>query len=168
MIARAVTHPNPRPEDIEAAVRNFGDLYCVDQNVAYLSAIDTYNILMYTHLATVVPCIPLGAYLLVRVKGDAVHKALGKAYMGLMFFTAGITVFMPAFVGPIVFGHFGWIHLLSLLVLITVPRAILDAKAGRIKAHKRRMIMLYVGALLIAGAFTFWPGRYMHSLVFGG
>jgi len=132
-----------------------------------LSTIDLYDILMYTHLATVLPCIPLGAYLLARRKGDALHRTLGKVYMALMFFTAGLTLLMPALVGPTFLGHFGWIHLLSLLVVVTVPRAIADAKAGRIKAHKRRMVMLYIGALLVAGGFTFWPGRFMHSLFFG-
>jgi len=29
------------------------------------------------------------------------------------------------------------------------------------------MIGLYVGALLIAGAFTFLPGRLMHQIFFG-
>ena len=130
-------------------------------------AMNLYEILMYVHLATVLPCIPLGAYLLARVKGDALHRTVGKVYLALMFITAGLSLFMPALVGPTILGHFGWIHLLSLLVIVTVPRAIADAKAGRIEAHKRRMVLLYIGALLVAGGFTFWPGRFMHSLFFG-
>ena len=87
--------------------------------------------------------------------------------MSLMFFTAAVSLFIPALVGPRVLGHFGWIHLLSILVIVTVPRALIDVRAGRIKAHQRRMVMLYVGALLIAGAFTLWPGRYLHGVLFG-
>jgi hypothetical protein len=30
------------------------------------------------------------------------------------------------------------------------------------------MISLYVGALVIAGGFTFVPGRIMHDVAFGG
>ena len=30
------------------------------------------------------------------------------------------------------------------------------------------MIGLYLGALLIAGLFTFVPGRIMHKVLFGG
>ncbi len=29
------------------------------------------------------------------------------------------------------------------------------------------MISMFVGALLIAGAFTFLPGRIMHAVAFG-
>jgi uncharacterized membrane protein len=29
------------------------------------------------------------------------------------------------------------------------------------------MISIFVGALVIAGLFTFWPGRIMHAVVFG-
>ncbi|MFT5923027.1 MAG: putative membrane protein [Flavobacteriales bacterium] len=41
------------------------------------------------------------------------------------------------------------------------------ARKGNIKAHKRKMILLYVGAILIAGAFTLMPGRYLHHVFFG-
>jgi len=29
------------------------------------------------------------------------------------------------------------------------------------------MILLYIGALMIAGGFTFVPGRYMYEVFFG-
>jgi uncharacterized membrane protein len=128
---------------------------------------EVYNILMYSHLLTVVPCIFLGAYLLIAFKGTARHKLLGKMYMSLMFITALITVFMPAAVGYTLFGHFGWIHLFTLLTLWTVPTAIIAARKGRIKAHKRKMLLLYFGAIIIAGGFTLVPGRYLHDLFFG-
>jgi uncharacterized membrane protein len=34
--------------------------------------------------------------------------------------------------------------------------------------HRSTMIGLYVGALVIAGLFTFVPGRIMHKVLFGG
>jgi hypothetical protein len=40
-------------------------------------------------------------------------------------------------------------------------------RQGKIKAHKSKMILLYLGALVIAGGFTFVPGSYMHELFFG-
>jgi uncharacterized membrane protein len=33
--------------------------------------------------------------------------------------------------------------------------------------HRRAMISLFLGALVIAGAFTLVPGRIMHQVVFG-
>jgi len=33
--------------------------------------------------------------------------------------------------------------------------------------HRKRMIGLFVGGLVIAGLFTFVPGRIMHAVAFG-
>jgi len=126
-----------------------------------------YSDLMYWHLVTVVPCFVIGAVLLILKKGTAVHKSFGRIYMILMIITATITLFMPAHVGPRVLNHFGWIHLFSFLTVYTVPTAYIAIKKGNVKAHKRKMILLYFGAIIIAGGFTLAPGRYLHELFFG-
>jgi uncharacterized membrane protein len=121
---------------------------------------------MFAHLVTVVPCIFIGGFLLIDYKGTTLHKMMGKVYMSLMFFTAVVTIFLPANVGPRLFNHFGWIHLFTVLTLWTVPTALMAIRKGNIKAHKRKMILLYAGAILIAGAFTLVPGRYLHEVFF--
>lgn len=125
-----------------------------------------YENLMAFHLLTVVPCVFLGAYLLLFKKGGLIHQNLGKLYMVLMLLTAFTTLFMEARVGPVFLGHFGWIHLFSFLVLWTVPTAYLAIRKGNVRKHQRKMILMYVGAILIAGGFTFAPGRYLHTLFF--
>ena len=127
----------------------------------------SYNVLMFLHLFTVLPAFIIGTISLLLKKGTQLHKVLGRIYMILMLFTAILTLFMPAAVGPSLFNHFGWIHLFSFLTIYTVPTAYIAIKKGNIKAHKRKMILLYFGALIIAGAFTFMPGRYLHSVFFG-
>ena len=127
----------------------------------------TYMQLTYLHLGSLVPAFVIGSYLLLNRKGTPVHKFLGKIYMGLMLFTAFITLFMEALVGPKFLNHFGFLHLLSLFVLYTVPTAYRAIRVGNIKLHKRKMVGLYVGALLVAGAFTLSPGRLIHSWLFG-
>jgi uncharacterized membrane protein len=124
------------------------------------------NVLMFAHLVTVVPCIFIGGFLLIAYKGTTLHKMMGKVYMSLMFFTAVVTIFLPANVGPRLFNHFGWIHLFTVLTLWTVPTALMAIRKGNVKAHKRKMILLYAGAILIAGAFTLVPGRYLHEVFF--
>jgi uncharacterized membrane protein len=126
-----------------------------------------YNDLLFIHLSTIVPCFIIGTVLLLIKKGTTVHKKLGRLYMILMMITACITLFMPAQVGPALFGHFGWIHSFSLLTIYTVPTAYIAVKKGNIKSHKRKMILLYFGAIIIAGGFTFFPGRYLHEIFFG-
>ena len=127
-----------------------------------------YNTLMFIHLFTVVPCVFLGAYGLLGKKGTPVHKNLGKIYMTLMLFTAIITLFMPANVGGRFLNHFGWIHLFSFLTIWTVPTAYTAIRKGNVRAHQRKMVLLYIGAIGIAGGFTLAPGRYLHEVFFGG
>ncbi len=126
-----------------------------------------YDSLMYLHLATVIPCFIIGTILLLIKKGTPFHKKSGRVYMVLMLITATITLFMPAKVGSSLFNHFGWIHLFSFLAIYTVPSAYFAIKKGNVKSHKRKMILLYFGAIIIAGGFTFSPGRYLHELFFG-
>ena len=126
----------------------------------------TYENLVYWHLGTVVPAFLIGTYLLVNRKGTSRHKLLGKLYMMLMMITAAITLFMPADIGPILFAPFGFIHLLSVLVLYTVPTAFFAARAGNVKRHKYNMMGLYVGGILIAGTFAMMPGRLLHEWLF--
>jgi len=83
-----------------------------------------------------------------------------------MLTTACITLFMPAKVGPQILGHFGWIHSFSLLTLYTVPTAYTAIRRGDVKAHKRKMVLLYFGAIIIAGGFTFVPGRFLYEVFF--
>ncbi|MCB9037236.1 MAG: DUF2306 domain-containing protein [Lewinellaceae bacterium] len=122
---------------------------------------------MYIHLATVVPCFFIGTMLLLMKRGTTIHKDLGKVYMVLMLVTAMVTIFMPAQVGPRVLNHFGWIHSFSFLTIYTVPTAYIAIKKGKIQTHKRKMILLYFGAIVLAGGFTLAPGRYLHEVFFG-
>ncbi len=126
-----------------------------------------YESLMYIHLLTVVPCVFIGAYLLFTKKGGNIHRLLGKIYMSLMVLTAIVALFMEARVGPKFLDHFGWVHLFCLLVLWTVPTALMAIRKGKVKVHRGKMIRLYIGAIIIAGGFTFAPGRYLYQLFFG-
>ena len=64
-------------------------------------------------------------------------------------------------------GPWSPIHLLSIFTLVTLPFAILHARRHRVSQHRNAMIMMFAGALLIAGLFTFVPGRIMHAVVLG-
>ena len=126
-----------------------------------------YHALMTWHLATILPAFVIGAWLLFRRKGSKVHRSLGKVYMILMVATALITLAMPAQVGPRLLGHFGLIHGFSLLTLCLVPTALLAARRGDISAHRKKMVGLYIGGLVIAGVFAFMPGRMLNAWVTG-
>lgn len=127
----------------------------------------TYTQLAYLHLATIVPAFAIGAFQLLRCKGTPSHKLLGRIYMLLMLATGFITLSMPAEVGPRFLNHFGFIHIFSFLALFSVPIAYFAARHGYIRAHRASMISLYLGGILIAGAFAFSPGRMLHKWLFG-
>lgn len=127
----------------------------------------TYLNLAYIHLATVIPAFLLGAYIIFTTKGTATHKLLGKIYGALMLFTAVITLFMSAQVGPQFLGHFGYIHLFSALILWSIPTAVMAIRRGNVKAHKRKMLLAYFGSMFIAGGFAFTEGRLLNQWLFG-
>ena len=120
-------------------------------------------LLVYIHLFTVLPAALLGAWLLARKKGTSVHKTLGRAYVALMMLSSAVSLFLPANVGPRVLGHFGVIHLLSLLVLCALPVAVIAARQRRLARHRRTMILVFVGGIAIAGTLTLVPGRLLHQ-----
>ena len=123
--------------------------------------------IVFLHLLVVLPCFFLGTYLLFAKKGSTFHLVGGKVYMVLMLFTGGLTLFIPAEVGARILNHFGFLHLLSLVTLWAVPRAWFAIKRGNVKTHKRVMILLYVGGILLAGGFAILAkGRYLNTLLF--
>jgi len=127
----------------------------------------TYQDLVYFHLATILPAFLIGTFLLLRRKGTPLHKALGRIYLPLMILTGITTLLMQAQVGPRFLNHFGFIHVFSLVTLYSAPAAYFAVRRGDIKAHRGYMIGLYVGGILIAGAFTLAPGRMIHDWIFG-
>ncbi|HBX01242.1 MAG TPA: hypothetical protein DEF77_09825, partial [Gammaproteobacteria bacterium] len=93
------------------------------------------------------PAAMLGTYLIFWAKGTATHRLLGKIYMILMLITALASLFIPATVGSQFIGHFGWIHMLSLLVLASVPRAYYAARKHNVVSHKFSMAGVYFGGI---------------------
>ena len=65
------------------------------------------------------------------------------------------------------FGTWSPIHLLSIFVLTMLPLAVWRAHTHRVADHRRIMILMFSGALVIAGLFTLLPGRIMHAVVLG-
>ncbi len=126
----------------------------------------TYEQLTLLHLVTILPAFLIGTWLLIRRKGSPVHRLLGKLYMALVVFSVIVSLFMSARIGPSLFGHFGFIHLLSFQALFAVLVAWRAIQAKDIARHRNAMIGLYVGGMMIAGSFAFMPGRLLHDWLF--
>ncbi len=122
-----------------------------------------YVELAYFRLSTVVPAAIIGTFIMATRKGTKHHKFFGKIYMVLILITAVFSLLMPAVIGPRLFDHFGWIHLFSLMALVSVPGAYISIKRAKLASHKGLMIGLYMGGILLAGSLAFLPGRLLHS-----
>jgi uncharacterized membrane protein len=64
-------------------------------------------------------------------------------------------------------GPWSPIHLLSIFTLAVLPLGVWKAHRHRVIDHRRIMILIFSGALVVAGLFTLVPGRIMHTVVFG-
>ena len=54
-----------------------------------------------------------------------------------------------------------------IFTLVMLPIAVLHAGRRHVARHRLAMISIFAGALVIAGIFTFYPGRIMYAVVFG-
>jgi uncharacterized membrane protein len=118
--------------------------------------------IVYVHLIAALAAFGVGTVQLARPKGTGSHKTVGWIWVALMLTVAISSLWIPAFL------HFTWIHLFTLLVLVGVPGGIWRIRTGNVAGHARTMKGLYIGGLVIAGIFTFAPGRLLGDLVFKG
>ena len=116
------------------------------------------------HVATVVPAAILGAFIFLRPKGTAIHRLFGKIWVMLMVTTSVSTFFIHELR---MFYGFSPIHLLSAFTIYGCLQSIYFARRGDIRRHMRIMQSVYLGGIVIAGGFTFVPGRIMHEVAFG-
>ena len=100
-----------------------------------------------------------------RLQRPKLHRAFGYAWVTLMLITAISAIFIKAGAGPS-WNGFGIIHLLIPAVLFALFGAFRFLFKGNINGHRKSMQNLYIGACLVAGAFTLLPGRTLGNLVF--
>ncbi len=116
------------------------------------------------HAFAAMAAFALGFVQLAAPKGTLPHRTIGYVWVVLMLVIC-ITSFWIQDLR--VWGPWSPIHLLSIFTLATLPFAILHARRHRVSQHRNAMIAMFAGALLIAGLFTFVPGRIMHAVVLG-
>ena len=120
-----------------------------------------YGLVLAVHVTTVVPAVPLGAWLLLKPKGGPRHRLLGRIWAALMLVTA-----FTSFGIARLTGGFSPIHALSIITIVSVVRGVMFARAGDIPRHRRSMVLAFTG-IVTAGAFTLLPGRLLGHWLLG-
>lgn len=116
------------------------------------------------HAFAALAALALGAVQLAAPKGTLPHRTVGWIWVALMVIVAGTSFWIHDLH---MWGPWSAIHLLSIFTLAVLPLAVLHARRHDVGRHRNAMISLFTGALVIAGLFTFYPGRIMHAVVFG-
>jgi uncharacterized membrane protein len=120
--------------------------------------------IIQVHAFAAMTAFALGIVQLSAPKGTLPHRTVGWIWAGLMLVVAISSFWIHGlrWIGP-----FSPIHGLSIFTLVMLPLAVMHAHRHQVDRHRRAMMGLFTGALVIAGAFTFYPGRIMHAVVFG-
>ena len=112
--------------------------------------------LLVSHVVAALTSVVLGGYQLWRrPRGDARHRLLGRTWAVLLLWTA-ITSF---WIRDINDGAFSWLHVLSVVTLVTVTLGVVNARRGNIQAHRGNMVGSWLGAVGAMLAATAIPGR---------
>lgn len=114
------------------------------------------------HIAAALTALLTGLVILSLPKGRGLHKPLGWAWVIAMGVTAISSLFMTGLNG----NSYSLIHLLTGWTLIALPMGIFAVRNRNVLAHRRAMTGMFLGGLVVAGALTFLPGRFMFELFF--
>jgi uncharacterized membrane protein len=116
------------------------------------------------HAFAAMAAFALGIVQLSASKGTLPHRTIGWVWVLLML-AVSISAFWIHQIR--LWGPWSPIHLLAIFTLVMVPIAVLQARRHRVAHHRFAMISIFFGGLVIAGLFTFVPGRIMHAVAFG-
>lgn len=117
---------------------------------------------LWGHLGTMILALALTPVMLLRRRGDRLHRLLGRIWVAAMILTALISFTIRDSAD----GSFSIIHILSVWTLIQVPLIWWTARTHRVDQHRSSVRGMVFGALLIAGFFTFPFNRMLGQFLF--
>jgi uncharacterized membrane protein len=122
------------------------------------------SLFIQAHFYFAIAAFLIGAFQLLRKKGTTPHKILGRIWVVMMFIICLTSFWIKEVMPNGIFWGYSPIHLLSVFVIIQISLGVHFARVGNISGHKKCMTYTYVGGLLIAGAFTFYPSILFYKI----
>jgi uncharacterized membrane protein len=116
------------------------------------------------HAFAAMTAFALGVVQLSAPKGTIPHRTIGWIWVALML-AVSISAFWIHQLR--IWGPWSPIHFLAIFTLVMVPLGAWYAHSHAVERHRWTMIGIFVGALVVAGIFTFVPGRIMYAVAFG-
>ena len=116
------------------------------------------------HAFAAMTAFALGVVQLSAPKGTLPHRTVGWIWVALML-AVSISAFWIHQLR--LWGPWSPIHLLAIFTLVMLPLGVWAAHRHAVERHRWTMIGIFAGALVIAGIFTFVPGRIMYQVAFG-
>lgn len=104
----------------------------------------------------------IGTFLLAAPKGFRLHRTMGWIWVAAMAVTAFSSFFITGLMGS----TYSPIHALSAWAMIGLPFGIAAIRRGDVKKHRKMMTDMFFGGMVIAGLFSFLPGRLMWNMFF--
>lgn len=120
-------------------------------------------VMVWAHIGTIIIALALTPLMLLRRRGDKMHRRLGWLWTGAMLLTALLSFGIRGINGA----GLSLIHLLSAWTLVQVILLVWYARRHQVARHRSAVRGMVMGALLIAGFFTFPFGRLMGRWLFG-
>lgn len=118
----------------------------------------------YIHLSAGIWVLVIGLLQLLREKGTASHKVLGRSWMLAMIIASVSSFWIKGFVDW--FYGYGPIHVLSIWILICVAVSVSSARRGNVKLHRSFAVGAYYGTIGAALGAVLMPGRLLHTVFF--
>ena len=119
--------------------------------------------IVWGHIATILIALGLTPLMLLRRRGDRLHRRLGWVWATAM----ALTALMTFGIRGINDGGLSPIHILSAFTLVMVPYLVTAARRHQHARHRAVVRFMIAGALLIAGFLTFPLDRLMGHWLFG-
>ena len=114
------------------------------------------------HAGSAILTLIIGIVLMFAPKGFKLHRTLGWTWVATMALTAGSSFLISSFTQT----YFSPIHALSAWTLIGLPMGIAAVRRRKLADHRKKMPEMFVGGMVIAGMFSFLPGRLMWDTFF--
>lgn len=114
---------------------------------------ETIPLAVIVHASAAFLVLIIGPVNIFRPRRDAVHRVLGRTWVGLMYLTCGSSFFFGLEDG------FTFLHGLSVFTTVTVTLGVWMIVSGSRRGHIGNMVGSYIGTLIAFGFAAFVPTR---------